>query len=267
MKGERRQIHFPGFVAAGAAIVVVSIAAYPQPQMGLHRLLQPGLWPSVAIAGLAVILMAWLARLVFVLTRAWLAVRRLPRAERHPAPLSASIARTRAGRVRCIAGTVPVAFCAGVVRPEIVVSEGLAGCLSDPELDAVLLHERHHMRRREPLVRAAAQAAAQVLFFFPLARWWCRRRTEEAELRADQAAVREVGPGPVAAALCSLESTVRSEAAFTGVADLRVAQLLGDPLPVQRPAAAVIAWSILGPPFALLVVASAVVGAARILGL
>src|SRR5207245_1323744 len=101
----------------------------------------------------------------------------------------------------------------------------------DAGFGAVLLHERRHLREREPVVRAACEAAAQVLVFFPLARWWSRRRIEEAELRADQAALRRVGPRPVAAALFRLGSTVPAAAAFAGDTELRVAQLLGDPLP------------------------------------
>jgi hypothetical protein len=106
-----------------------------------------------------------------------------------------------------------------------------------------------------------------MLFFVPVARWWSRRRIEEAELRADRAAVRQVGRRPVAAALCALEATMPAEAAFAGVARLRVAQLLGEPLPVQRPAAWSIAASLLGLPIAVAMLWCLVQGVARMSGM
>jgi hypothetical protein len=116
------------------------------------------------------------------------------------------------------------------------------------------------------VVRAACEAAAQVLVFFPLARWLSQRRIERAELRADRAALRRVGPRPVAAALVRLGSTVPSTAAFAGDTELRVAQLLGDPLPRQRPTALTVATSLVGVPFAAAVVGCAVLNIAQLLG-
>lgn len=270
MRVERSQIPSVGFVAGGTAIIIASLATGPDPSAWLRHASQPAFWLTVlnvVVAPVAVVVvLAWLVRLGFVLTRASLALRRQPTAARLPARLASAIARTAAGRVRCIAGTVPIAFCAGAVWPEIVVSEGLAERLDDNELDAVLLHERHHLREHEPMIRAASEAAAHVLFFFPLARWWSWRRIEQAELRADQAAVREVGPQPVAAALCTLGSALPSQAAFSGAAELRVAQLLGDPIPCQRPTASLVATSLLGLPFAIAVAGCVIHIALRVTG-
>lgn len=254
MRPDRTQV---AFAVSGIATIATWMATTRDPGSFLPRLLEPGYWPRVLILAvapvLAAIVLAWIARLVFILSRAGLTLRGLPCAGPLPARMISSIARTGVDRVRCIAGAAPIAFCAGALRPEIFVSENLADELDDRELDAVLLHEHHHLREREPFVRAAYEAAAQVLFFFPLARWWSRRRIEEAELRADQAAVRRVGTRPVAAALRALGTALPSGAPFSGVAELRVAQLLGDPVPAQRPPAGVVAVSLLGCPFALVV--------------
>jgi Zn-dependent protease with chaperone function len=255
MKLERSQVPSAGFVVGGSAIILVTIATSADPANWLQNLSRPSFWFHVLIYVVApllgVVTLAWLARLAFVLTRATLAMRRLPSALQPDARLAMAIARTGARRVRCIEGSVPIAFCAGAVRPEIVVSDGLAEQLDDDQLAAVLLHEHHHLREREPMIRVASEAAAQVLFFFPIARWWSRRRIERAELRADRAAVSAVGPRPVAAALCLLGSAMPAQAAFAGAAEVRVAQLLGDPLPSRRPAASTIAASLLGFPFAI----------------
>jgi Zn-dependent protease with chaperone function len=253
----RRHVTQLALALSGLTTIATSIATSREPAAFIPQLLQPGGWPHGAVwvlaPVLAAIVVAWLARLVFILTRAALTLRRLPFAGPPPARMVASIGRTGADRVRCIAGDMPIAFCAGALRPEIFVSECLADELDDQELDAVLLHEHHHLREREPLARAAWEAAAQVLFFFPLARWWSRQRIEVAELRADEAAVRKVGPRPVATALRTLGTARPSGAPFAGVAELRVAQLLGDPLPAQRPPAEVVVASLLGFPFALAV--------------
>lgn len=257
MKLERSQVPSAGFVVGGSAIIIASMATNLDPQLWLRHLVNPGFWLSfltwVVLPLLGVVVLAWAVRLAYVLTRAWLTLRRLPRALQPDARLATAIARTGARRVRCIEGSVPIAFCAGAVWPEIVVSDGLAQQLDDDQLAAVLLHEHLHLREREPMVRVASEAAAQVLFFFPIVRWWSRRRTERAELRADRAAVRAVGRRPVAAALCLLGSAMPAQAAFAGAAEVRVAQLLGDPLPSRRPGASTIATSLLGLPYAIVV--------------
>lgn len=266
MRLKRSDAQLAGFVAVGTAIIVATLVLHPA---AAQRLLQPRSWPLLAaLAALplfGVVVVAWLARLAFVLSRAALTVGRLPRSDQLPARLRASVVRTGVERVQCISSSLPIAFCAGAHRPRIIVSEGLAEQLDDRELEAVLIHERQHLREREPMVRAACEAAAQVLVFFPLARWWSRRRIEMAELRADQAALRRVGPRPVAAALFRLGSTVPAAAAFAGDTELRVAQLLGDPLPPQRPAARTVLLSLAGVPFAAAVVGCAVFNVAQLI--
>ena len=255
MRDDRGKALFAVFLATGIPAIVLVFMTWPNPEECAPYLGRPTLWLSVferTVAPVVVALAAaWLVRLGYFLIRAALRTRRLRRVERPPARLADALARTGLRRVRCVSSTAPVAFCTGALRPTIMVSDGLTERLDDNELDAVLLHEEQHARDREPLIRAACEAAAGMLFFVPIAQWWARRRTEEAELRADRAAVRQVGRQPVAAALCTLDAAVPSEAAFAGVAMLRVAQLLGDPLPVQRPAAWLIPASLIGLPFAI----------------
>jgi len=267
MSLQRSHVQSAGFIAAGTAIIAGTVAMHPTV---VQQALQPSSWPNTIGLGVlplaGVVLVAWIARLAFVLSRAARTVGRLPRAERLPARLRSTVARTGVERVQCISSSLPIAFCAGARRPHVIVSEGLAEQLDDRELEAVLLHERQHLREREPVVRAACEAAAQVLVFFPLARWWSRRRIEQAELRADQAALCRVGPRPVAAALFRLGSTVPAAAAFAGDTELRVAQLLGDPLPPQRPAVWMVAVSLAGLPFAAAVAGCAVLNIGLLLG-
>jgi hypothetical protein len=105
------------------------------------------------------------------------------------------------------------------------------------ELDAVLLHEESHRRRRDPLRQAVRQSAADVCFYVPLLRWWARYQHENAELHADRAALETVGRRPLAGALLAVgaASMPWGSAAFHGTAELRVAQVLDDPLPRRGP--------------------------------
>ena len=202
----------------------------------------------VALPLAAASLVAWLLCLSLLLSRAALDVRRLPKAPGLPASLVEAMARTGVRRVTCLVGDEPAAFCAGALRPRVLLSEGLVRTIADEELDAILLHEQDHLRRFEPLVRAAYDAAAHVFFYVPLLRWWSRKRIEDAELRADRAALDKLGPRPVAAALWALGRSplLQGTAAFGGVAELRVAQILGDPLPRRAPGWSLMAISTMG---------------------
>jgi len=199
----------------------------------------------LAVASVAI----WLARLLWRLVGVRLQVRTLPDLAELPEALAAAITRTGVeGGVRCLAADVPTAFCVGAFRPRILVSEGLVHQLGAAELDAVLLHEREHVRSFEPLIRAVHDSASEVFFYVPLVRWWSRRRIEDSELRADRVALERLGPRPVAAALWTLgrSTAVLGSAAFGGAPELRVAQLLGDPLPARGPGLPLVAISGIG---------------------
>ncbi len=265
MRLESSHAPFTGFATLGTAIIAMTALLFPS---SVRHVLRPGSWPQVMLLAVLPLLgaavVAWLARLGFLLGRAAHTVGRLPWVDPLPPRLTSGMARTGAGPVRCISSQLPIAFCTGTARPRIIVSEGLAEQLGDQELEAVLLHERQHIRDREPVVRAACEAAAEVLVFLPLARWWSQRRIEAAELRADRAALCRVGARPVAAALYRLGSAIPAAASFAAGSELRVPQLLGDPLPPQRPAAWTIATSLLGFPFAVAVVGCTVLCIAQL---
>ena len=268
MRLARRHARFAGFVMVGTAIVATTATQFPS---AVQQVLRHSSWPQVMVLAalplLSATVVAWLARVGFLLARAALTVNRLIRVERLPPRLASGMERTGVGHVQCISSQLPIAFCAGAARPRVIVSDGLTEQLDEHELEGVLMHERQHLREREPLVRAACEAAAEVLVYFPLARWWSRRRIEGAELRADQAALRRGGARPVAAALYRLSSAVPAAAPFAGDTELRVTQLLGDPLPPQRPEAWTIATSVLGLPFAAAVAGCAVLCIAQLLSL
>jgi Zn-dependent protease with chaperone function len=133
----------------------------------------------------------------------------------------------------------PLCFCAGLIRPRIVISTGLLHQLSEPELQAVLAHEASHRRRRDPLRLLVARVAARGLYFIPTLRDLETASRLSTELAADQAALRLSGLAPLLAALRVLGSEDRVPALVSQMADStligsRIDALLGMPAP--RPA-------------------------------
>lgn len=197
----------------------------------------------------------------WVLRTAWLAVRHVRAVNRLPLTTPPECVRTLAEavgirRLRLIDEDVTAAFCAGILRRSVYISRDLLSRLSQPELQAVLVHEMEHARGFEPLRRAAWRGAAEIGFFVPLLDWARVRDFERGELRADRRAISAVGTQPVASALWTLgaELTFTGVAAFSGTMDLRVSQLMGDTLPRQLPQPDLLLSSLLGTTFALALV-------------
>lgn len=249
---ERRQLAILAGLSVGTLTCFGWLLLCPHRADCINALTRVDTWVS---AGLAVVLplgaaslAVWVALLIWRLVRVEISLGPLPKLDQLPQALVTAMSRTDVRGVVCVAADAPSAFCSGALRPRVLVSEGLINQLGPDELDAVLLHEREHVRTFEPLMRAAHEAASEVFFYLPLVRWWSRRRLEDSELRADRVALERLGPRPVAAALWALGRTtaLRGVAAFGGVAELRVAQVLGDPLPAREPGLALIAISGMG---------------------
>src|SRR5688572_7253653 len=82
----------------------------------------------------------------------------------------------------------PLAFCLGLVRPAVVVSDGLIERLSEAELRSVIAHEHHHARRHDPLRRALVKAFCDGFWFVPALRSTARAQAVVSELAADAVA-------------------------------------------------------------------------------
>jgi Zn-dependent protease with chaperone function len=122
-----------------------------------------------------------------------------------------------------------VAFCAGLLRPRIYVSEQTLASLGAEELRAIVAHEAHHADRRDPLRLVLAAALTAVLGVVPGFAAMRRRHALLAELAADAAAERTVGGrAPLAAALLAFDEGVRGS-----IAPERVDRLLGTHQPAS----------------------------------
>jgi hypothetical protein len=239
-------------LSAVAASAAVGLLLCPHRADCLHALTEVSVWAAAAartaLPLLSLSLLVSMVRAGWLVRRAGRLIGALPTTTAPPC-LREALARTGTRRVVCIAVEAPVAFCAGGLRPQVVISNGLVERMRPDELDAVLIHEQDHARRREPLLRALRQAAAEVLFYVPLVRWWSQQQAVQAELRADRAAIQRLGARSVAGALRMLDSVsgLGGSVAFAGAGAMRVAQVLGDPVPRPGPDLSLVGISVLGP--------------------
>lgn len=108
------------------------------------------------------------------------------------------------------------AFTAGLLRPRIYIFEGLERVLSEAELEAVFLHERHHVRNYDPLRGVAARLVADAFFWIPMVRNVLTDFVTRIEFAADDAG-RVVGDVVLASAILKVaEFTTADIAAASG---------------------------------------------------
>jgi Zn-dependent protease with chaperone function len=218
MNGVRR-LELALALLAGSAALIALIVALDVVRFHLPSLLAGSHPPpghhDVALAALA------LAD-ALVLWRLGPSLWRQARAHRRLRALPALARRDIAGHaVTVVRDRRPLAFCAGLLRPALYVSDTALARLGERELLAVIEHEAHHARRRDPLRLLAAQTAADAFGFLPPLRGLAHSSAALADLAADAAAVAAVGsPAPLAAAWLALEEP----------APERVDHLLGQPL-------------------------------------
>ena len=114
----------------------------------------------------------------------------------------------------------------GIFRSVLWLPAGIANCLSETELDAILAHELCHARRRDNLTAAIHMAVEAVFWFHPLVWWLGARLVEERERACDEQVVLLSGEPQVYAEgilkVCEfyLASPLACAAGVTG-ADLR----------------------------------------------
>ena len=134
-------------------------------------------------------------------------------------------------------------FVAGLWRPRIFCPDDLGNRLDRDELEAVILHERHHRLERAPLRMAALSALAPVVCRAAPGRAWLEREAARLEIAADRYALAEGGQRPaLASALLKLSPAgwpVLAAPGFASAAELRIRDLLGEAtgLDASRPVA------------------------------
>jgi uncharacterized protein (TIGR03435 family) len=83
----------------------------------------------------------------------------------------------------------------GVMRPVLLLPEGIAECLTPAQLEAILAHELAHVRRRDNLTATIHMVVETIFWFHPLV-WWIRARLMEERERACDEGVLRLGSEP-----------------------------------------------------------------------
>ena len=77
------------------------------------------------------------------------------------------------------------AYTIGLCKPKIIVSSALIAKLSHEQLEAVVLHELHHLRSRHLLWLLLSKLISSLFFFIPLVEYLAQQLKTEFELAAD----------------------------------------------------------------------------------
>lgn len=106
------------------------------------------------------------------------------------------------GKLRLVRCRDFIAFCSGLLFPQVWISTAVIERLPPEELEAILRHESWHARRRDPLRVLFANAVRSAFFFFPPVQAAARSYVVERELGADAATIRDMQDEcPLASAL------------------------------------------------------------------
>lgn len=120
--------------------------------------------------------------------------------------------------VRVLPTEAPLCLLVGVVRPTVVISEGLVAHVSEDDLAVMLHHERAHAIRRDTLLTILARVAS-VFFWRPTRARLLGALTLAAEQSCDEAAGRAVGDRlRVAEVILKVEQLLLAPPGLTGVA-------------------------------------------------
>jgi bla regulator protein blaR1 len=126
----------------------------------------------------------------------------------------------------------------GIFRPVLLLPEGIAGRLTQAQLQAVLAHELCHVRRRDNLAAAVHMLIEALFWFYPLVWWLGARLMDERERACDEEVLR-LGGKPEAYAegilnvcKCYMESPVACVSGISG-SDLkkRIVRIMTQRLP------------------------------------
>lgn len=211
---------------------------------------------ALLLVALALVTTAALLRAIARLVREQRLLRALPL---EPIEGELALVAEQAGvRVFRTPARQAAAFCTGLRKPRVVLTDALLERLEHDELAAVVWHEAGHVRAREPLARAAARFAVQAFVWIPVLRALLARYCLLREIEADRLATLKTSRRALAGALCGVfgEPAPAGAIGFAELAPARIDRLLDPtaPLPPLTSARGVVA-SALAPLVLAIVVA------------
>ncbi len=139
-------------------------------------------------AALCAIWACGFAAVAWIRFRAWRRIRAAVRASA-PMDIPAGVAGVEIRSVRSAPGLLEPGI-VGVIRPVLLLPEGIAERLTPDQLEAVLAHELCHVRRRDNAVAAVHMAVEALFWFHPMVWWIGARLVEERERACDEGVMR-----------------------------------------------------------------------------
>lgn len=188
-------------LAAAPGLLFLALGCFMLWRIATHHHWSSDLTHVIKYQGAAAIIILVMARAA---GRAWQrsrALNRLVGLARRPSGRLAAASK----RVGIDARLLPIAdrecFVAGIARPKVYISTGALDCLTDPELDAALRHERSHVVGKDTAILAALGLLGDLS--------WSGRTALTAYLQsrertADERAAKSSGPVALASALLAL---------------------------------------------------------------
>ncbi len=142
------------------------------------------------LCGLAVVLIHWLVRVrrLSAIVQASVAIDS-GRTLDNLRSLEAAAGMSQPVELRsCDSRLEPGVF--GIVRPVLLLPAGIADCLDESQLEAIIAHELCHIRNRDNLLASCQMAIEAVFWFHPLIWWLGARLVEERERACDEEVLR-----------------------------------------------------------------------------
>src|ERR1700691_545838 len=133
----------------------------------------------------AVLLAVWTCGFLAVAFSWWRRWRRIRAAVREASPMAVAV---EVPVLSSPAMLEPGVF--GVLRPVLLLPDGIADRLAPAQLDAILAHELCHVRHRDNLTAAVHMAVEAIFWFHPLVWWMGARLVEERERACDEEVLR-----------------------------------------------------------------------------
>lgn len=167
----------PSFELAGLPVTLGAVAE-PMPSSAARTPLAVALTVVWAI-GCGAVAGVWIAR-----------ARAVSALLRSSTQYAAALPRAAGGPAARTSRALTEPALVGIVRPVLLLPQGIVDHLPPAQLAAVLEHERAHWRRRDNLTAAVHMLVEAIFWFHPLVWWLGGRLVEERERACDEAVVR-----------------------------------------------------------------------------